>query len=236
MFLYYVPARGEAFTRAELSLSPFASLFWDLLKTDILFQTRLVQLSVRNNGPDGSSGLLLIPTPPEGLPDSFRIGYFAAEQTWIQAKDFWIGHKSGELPLPSQLQREYLVAGEEHVLGDGQVWVCPIIRRRGEIDLPSHWGVDPMTGQFQAKILEEYRLAWDVAQTCWDVVGGRRSLRLSEALSLCVDALSVNYRIGPVEATLLRLFDQTNYEAVMGAAIDQAFLREFMENEAQKKT
>ena len=235
MFLYYLPGK-EKLSRSELKASPIGPVIWDVTKTEILFQTRVVQVAVRQNGPDGSSGQLIIVTPPSGIPEPFRIGYYRDEQTWIEAKGCWIGYFNEHLPTPEDLSREFLVSGEEHILGDGNVWICPIIRRRGIMALPSSWGVDPKTGDFRAKILPEYDSAWEVARIAWDVIAGRETLKLSQALKLCVDAVGINYRIGPVESSLLQLFDNTNFEKVLGAAIDQQFLQEVLGSEAQKKT
>jgi hypothetical protein len=235
MFLYYLPGQSKPLTLVELRAHVvFRSLWWDLLKTDDLCQSRIVQHCVRANGPDGMSGLLLIASPHGGVTDDFRIGFYPESQIWIEADGYWIGYPKGSLPCPEQLEREYRIDGEDHVLGDERAWHCPIVRRKGTVDLPSSWGVDPKTKAFRMTVLAEYQDAWELVGHAWDYIAGRETMRLSRLLEICVQALAINYRVGAVEVSLLQLINQTNYELIFGAIVDRKFLQDLMDD--QKKT
>ena len=235
MFLYYIPNKPQ-FTRTEAQSHPvLGPLIWDLCKTDFLFQTRIVQHAVLNNGPDNGAGLLLIASPKDGLPDGFRIGYYPDDQAWVKisGQDYWIGYATQ--PSEIQLRREYIVEGEDHELANGESWVCPIVRKRGKVSLPSKWGIDAESGEFSQVVLANYADAWKMACEAWDHVMGDTSIEKPRAFEICVCALAVNYRIGPIEASILGLIDDTNYDKVFGALIDRTFWETTLQERREKK-
>jgi hypothetical protein len=242
LFMYYLPGVAASdVTRESLQAGPLAELFWDLLRSPALYDARVRTFTIHANGPDGMSGVIVAAMPAAGLqgpPPGVRPG-----QTWIQIKagpdgeplpaPYWLGFDGETPPGPMDLQREHLVQGVEHELGDGRIWMCPIVRRRGVANaLPSRWGVDPETGEFASTLLPRYAAAWEASRRILDAqISGE--IERPEVLALCVQMLAINYRIGVHETSLLGLLDETTWKEVWRAATDAARLEEWISNQAQ---
>jgi len=237
MFQYYLPGvTREHVTRDALLNSPLANVLWDVLGRPALYDARIRVFPVHAKGPDGLSGSIVAVMPRGNLP--FTPGVRTGQE-WVEVQTadpvYWIGMDPNAVPKPDDLAREHIVPGEEHELGDGRVWVCPTVRRQGFSNgLPATWGVDPKTGDFLASPLPRYQAAWAAAERIFDAqISGE--ITRPEVLELCVKMLGVNYRVGIHEATLLRLFDDTTWEAVWRAATDLEFVESWVEQNGKKK-
>lgn len=240
MFLYYLPGvEAEKVTRQFLLGGPLAPIFWDLLRSPALYDARIRSFAIHAHGPDKSSGAIVAAMPKDGrdcLVPAMRPG-----QTWVHVnrrdqQDYWIGYDLASQPDPELLQREHIVHGQEHELGDGQIWVCPIVRRKAVINaLPCRWGVDPETGDYAGTMLPRYNDAWLAAGRILNAQTAGEIER-PEALELCVQMLAINYRIGLVEASLLGLLDDTNWKYIWRAATDADFLDEWLASQGTDGT
>lgn len=237
MFQYYLPgvARDDV-TRDYLQQSPLAEILWDLLAKPALFEARVRMFAVHSAGPDGSSGTIVAVMPTGDL--QFTPGVRAGQQ-WIEVATaspaYWIGLDPRAVPGPMDLARDHIVAGEEHELGDGRVWMCPTVRRQGFSNgLPASWGIDPKTGDFVASPLPRYAAAWSAAEQIFDAQLSGEITR-PEVLKLCVQMLGVNYRVGVHEVTLLKLLDDTTWEPIWRAATDLSFVESWVEQNGKKK-
>lgn len=242
MFFYYFPGDPNIVpTRESLAAGPLKPILWDLLASPTLFDRRVRSFAIHANGPDGMSGRLLAAMPAnlEGPVPGMREG-----QTWLPVGDidgkpeYWIGFDS--LPSPEILQREHIVPGEEAELGDGRVWICPTVRRKGAIiALPTSWGVD-RKGDFIQEVLPEYSRYWEASGEILNLQISD-DVRKSQAMLLCVEMLQVNYRVGVREVAALRLLNDVSFPLVWRAATDAAFVEEWLasldsEGNPQKKS
>ena len=267
VFLYYLPGvTKDQVTRESLRGGPLGERLWDLLATPTLFQTRISLHSVFAKGPDGMSGVIVAALPADAAGFAQPIGFYPERQEWHQVGmigqalaagsspvteqepaasavplTYWIGLDTRSRPTPDGLQREHVVSGAECELGDGGVWVCPLVRRRGFANaMPSTWGIDLQTGAFAPQMLGEYSPAWLAAQRIFDGACSG-DIPKAEALTLCGQMLSINYRVGLAELTLLRVLSDATYLQVWRTAIDADFVEDWLaaenpgEGEASKK-
>lgn len=228
VFFYYLPGQQVGqLTREAVIQAGLEMPLRDGLETQLAFQERLIQNQVLSRGPDGMSGVLLFAQPRDLLPVNQRVGYFPAEQEWRDYGGHWLGWDKRHLPSPEYLARPTGVKGYEHVLGDERAWECPTIRRLGRYaNLPRTmgWGA---AGEFEMRILPAYDWAWELAGEIVDRVFGPQRYLFTDVFRLAVAALSINYRIGPREASVLGLITTENFERIFEAAIDWPLLQEF---------
>ena len=190
-------------------------------------------------GPDGNDGVVF---------GTEKIGYFEAQQTWqdVPFLDCWVGFYSDDPPKESDLRRKKMLLGKSLEIS-GEQWQIPIARSFQEIDgnvssvcnLSTYLSVDYETGEWSpGKIHEEYQPLWDAALRYWDIwwhanIGDDESEELTEVPQdphveiapreleeLTLLAISTNYRIGRVEASLLRLLTTEDCFAVMNTITD----------------
>lgn len=240
VFLYFLPGYikpdvdGEAkkTTRSELLASPLAFVLLDVLRTERLYQTHLVQHFVQV-GPNGSSGVLLVAKALD-WPDAHRIGFYANEQTWIECDGYWLGHHNEIHPGPDSLQRLHFVDGYEYELGDGNAWVAPVIRwPGGAANLPSRYARH--RGQFAKSVLPEFKTAWELAQWIWDaVLPGGPSVSEEKCFEVACECLGVNYRVGVEECSALGLLTSDTAATVFRAAVDVPRIQAYTEEQSKK--
>lgn len=249
MFLYYLPAANYSDHRPEVLVARgLGTQFLDLLASPRLLEAGSAKRYVHNAGPDGGAGLLIMPAPPAGIPDA-EVGYFCDRQEWIPAGahgDYWLGWSKDALPTPESLERpaDIRLAGHLQTLGDLHDWLLPVVRRpSGATALPQRMGFSRATGKFELAVCPEYEAAWQAAGEIFDWIFHPRYLPFEKAFALCVQVLALNYRVGPLEASILGLLTTQNFERVFEAAIDWPKIRELLgpqiaagTEEDQKKT
>lgn len=234
LFFYFLPGQSAAsINRATLAKCPFASSLGEALRTDRLFDAMVVANDV-SVGPNGSSGALVVVHHPD-WPDSHRLGYYPDEQTWRDCGGFWLGYVTNMPPGPDSLQRDPLVSGYDYELGDERIWHAPLIRHPGgAANLPKTMGVNA-SGAYIESVVPSLEWAWELSRKIWDEYFLGEGISRAEVFGLAVKCLGLNYRIGPHEATALRLFDSENAALVLKAAIAEPLIREFMAAEESKK-
>lgn len=227
-FLYYLPGATVGTTdRDVLRRAGLEPVFRDALATQPAFQERVILHQVHANGPGEIRSGVIACFDGEHVK---RVGYYPDEQTWINCGLYWLGHAALPIP-PEQLARPTVVPGYEVVLGDGNVWQAATIRRGGVApNLPRSFGMD-QAGQFAMQVMPAYAWAWELGQQIFDKVFGSPQLAWSEAFRLCVESLSINYRIGMREAAILGLLNTENFQRVFDAAVDWDLVKELLQEE-----
>lgn len=163
---------------------------------------------------------------------------------------------------PTQLQRPKVLPGWVLTLADGNQWTVPIATVPDDnydpkCVLPAVMEYD--RGEWrQGKVVDNYRNLGRVAQQWWDVWWPPCYQALNAATiedlasnlvtwetdikesprNMAIAVLSTNYRIGPVEAGLLGIFDnQDNASSVMIACVDgQTAISRVFDHRLKKNT
>ena len=234
IFLYFLPALSKADVTPEtVRAAGLGDVARDCLAPRA-WNERTARMDVAR-GPSGSSGALLALLPVSG--ETPTIGCYPERQTWRPVRSapdadprYWLGWFGDDPPRPDTLARDRLVSGEDHELGDGRVWHCPIIRRPNRsTNLPERWGVDE-TGRFVASVEPDYEAFWTLSGEIFETAFGLRDDSPAWAWQAAVRCLSLNYRVGPHEATALNLLSSALAPRVCHAAIDAAAIKACVES------
>lgn len=228
MFLYYLPGKEVAtIDRDAVRAAGLGDVLRDLLVSASAFREGVSLAQVHARGPgERRSGVIVAPLPCAAPPR--RIGYYPEAQTWRDCGGYWIGWETAALPGPAELARPAPIDGYELLLGDGHVWVAPTLRRGVACgNLPRAMGLDE-AGQFTLRVLPAFGWAWDLGGEIFDTVFGAPSIAWEKAFDLAVRALSINYRMGPIEASILGLVTTENFQRLFDAAVDFDLVRELL--------
>lgn len=213
------------------------------------FETRTGQ----GPSPEGkpAAGVLVAPIP--AVPgEPARTVYEPELQTWQQMPKTacWIGIEKARPPRPVDLVREKVRAGHLVTLAE-QPWMVPLARLlSGAPALPQIVTVDA-EGRHDFRIGGPAAWLWEKACAFWDEWRateseapaeaftwiGRNSeggivTKLANCFDLAIEVLSVNYRLGPGEASLLELITSEGASDVLLAVVDWPALEE-LEKKAQ---
>lgn len=154
---------------------------------------------------------------------SESLAYLPEKQDWYEIPAdpvrglpkgrYWIGKLKGEKPLPDDFARNTMIAGEVRmVLGDGQYWEIPNSNL-----FPMKFGLGE-NGEMVKVPRDDYRHVFK--RTTWALdllinsIQNNEPIDEEEAVTYCVEILSMNYRInreivlwlGLLEPTLLTQF------------------------------
>ncbi|HEX4793721.1 MAG TPA: hypothetical protein VH370_08020 [Humisphaera sp.] len=197
-----------------------------------------VECTRDSNGPGGHGGVT--------TSIDFSGGRYRPEkQTWIAGPDgkWWVGYINDERPGPDELARKKMYPGHAVELLDGNEWIIPTalaLVPTVQITLPAIYGMQD--GRIVSKIHPRYRRLCERAFDAWlEWTGSKEpSKNDDEWIALAIDALAVNYRVGPTEvAGLLNLIGSDEVLAIIRALLDinavQAYTREQLAA-SQKKT
>lgn len=183
-------------------------------------------------GPDGGSGVLFKFSDHNGTyPRSVEIK--AGSFVWDKhpESDLWIGFDSEALPTPESLARLPMASGIPISMGDKRLWLIPAIRGvDGDTMLPcaQRWkgGDEWVTGEPKA----EYRDIYEHAGRLWDVIftglltadpeNEDITFDVADECGIVCRALTVNYRIGRAEASMMGLIDGGSQLGALLAIID----------------
>jgi hypothetical protein len=180
-------------------------------------------------GPDGGGGIVFA---DGDRVDAGAVGYFPDRQEWMQAPGglAWVGLDRAARPGPDDLVRPETLDGHRVLLGDGLEWLIPAVRGwqvAGERAclLPKAATLDAAGNWASGEILEPFAGLWDAALRWWDSVyeaaqDDRASFTYSGLFDAAVVALQAHYRVGKVEAALLKLLTTKSAVAVMDAVAD----------------
>lgn len=228
MFLYFLPGRNAAVDNATLTQLGLGYVVGEGGPT----------CTTVHAGPGRLSGQLVVPPWPTEISARFD----ADKQTWRRRGDgaVWIGMLSGPRPGPSDLVRPQVYAGQHVRLADGNEWAIPralaLLDDRpltlpAAIDLDEH---DLPVGRVHPRYeaLCEQAFAFFIG---WS--GRGQQISPSAMVELAAAALSINYRIGKIEAVaLLGLFDSESLSRALRAIIDaDAFEDHVRASEQTKK-
>jgi hypothetical protein len=221
MFFYFIPDLVYSqLNPATVREAGLGEIFADLITTPAACQMGLQFREVHSDrGPGGKSGLLVAQAPRAD--EESAIGYYPDRQAWLHCGKHWLGYATDvDLPGPEAIRRRDALPGYETELGDGRVWDVPVIRRGGKYSaLPQSMGIDAF-GEFAMSVLPEFDPFWQASETMLNFLFHAMSLPWSEAYELAVKAISLNYRLGPYEAGVLKLITTRNYQSVYAAACD----------------
>jgi hypothetical protein len=234
-FLYFIPGvQKEQLTRSFVASRPEAVPLFDLVHSPRLFSLHLQVMPVEGRGPDGSSGCIIAGQPVVDTPEQ-QYGYFPDVQKWQKIGERWIGYQTDMLPGPESLRRKTQISGQEVELNDGLIWLSPVIRPWNNTDwgcgLPLTIGLDEQ-GECTAQIDEKYSAIWRLSGKLVAVVMADFPETMKQRFSDAVECLSVNYRVGQPEATILKLFNTQAIREVLRTAVD-ADLVDLFETKAE---
>lgn len=164
-------------------------------------------------GPSNVGGMVLT--------KSGRCGYYPEQQTWRRMRDkVWVGITNDSPPTEEETRRPKLLASFPVEMASGQSWQVPLAfewyerddRYAYEPSLPAYSELDDAGRWTRGAVRPEYARLWEIASFAWDVYFGGESpdgkeLAASDARAMAAEVLAVNYRVGPWECSLLRLFD-----------------------------
>ena len=209
-FLYYLPGVPGCNTRMLADrglLSRFTGLGGDCVEHCI----------TACDGPAGTGCIVAL---------GARAGEFKPDtQTWENSGQFWVGIENNDLrPGPCDLVREVGLSGYELVLGDGQIWRVPLLRRwnpeRCEHVSALPKSMRPVSGKIREVVTPQYRKQDEIAGQIWDSFLKEEAISLDELFNRASALLAMNYRLRSEEAALLGLFDSDTALRVLLHAID----------------
>ncbi len=231
IFLYFLPGLefGQV-TQDTLANNPIlAGPFSDLIRSPRVFSDNLIGANILNRGPEGAHGCIV---GAQACVDIGQIpGYFPARQTWQKFGDIWVGYETNLKPGPGSLRRKRQFRGAEVTLGDGEIWIGPTLLKLDPLLLkwsnllPAVFGVDEHlkpTATIQKDYLPMMAMLKDVHRAMYG--GGKASVE--QCFEWASHLLQLNYRLGPVEAAILKLFDDDSMVSVLHAAIDDSAFSE----------
>ena len=222
MFLYFVESQSGCNVPSEL-LYAFDS------------KSMISSREIVGAGPSGAAGMLLGRS-------AIGLAYQADKQTWrkIPNTKCWVGMNTDERPTPETLARtRHFIKGHWVELGDGNSWQVPLAR---SIDTESqvlrYLETLPMSvvmddsGQWVAgDIVPHFRRLWEIAGWFFDSLGnaedGNIGIDPQLAFTRATEVLGHNYFVGPVELSLLGVWQSGGYVAVLEALVDLPKLEEW---------
>jgi len=165
------------------------------------------------HGPSGKPGCVLAAgVEAHGAEAPFG-AYVPDTQEWHEApgKGFWVGWDNSRPPRPVDLQRREILEGRNVKMGDGQLWHVPTARLwpTGESAFEQRM-ILQADGTWAKKPLDKYAKLCEIAERL-DAIREKETVEFdeSDAVSMAVNILAVNYRVGPVEAHVLGLLTTT---------------------------
>lgn len=203
--------------------------------------TRIEVSDFNANGPDGSSGAMVIPQPrSRASVPTIRPGQFEAHKS--QHGEYWLVWDPADPPSPAGLERWETVPGVHCELGDGRLWECPTIRTTCRVDhLPAAYS--KLNGKLSRQVLPEYQEAWSLSLT-WscrllDDFRDKPVVQVmgpENAFTGSIKCLALNYRVSDEEVSLLQLLNDRTMDAVIDAAVDRAWFDDVTDGGDQKKS
>lgn len=209
------------------------------------------ETAVIGKGPSGERGVLLVNTEHiAGYTRSHPFTYDKNAQEWFDCKDYWVGYYRDNKPTPDSLERREKIRGVLVKLYDGNEWLVPIARsfETGMTTMPVVFTLGP-NGEPVSEILQEFKeFSADVEKLFeWNItlnskgpegIKEREDLQDIDFFALACRALTINYRVSPVEVCLLKLITSQNLWDIFNVLLDWASLEEFVkkkEEETKKK-
>ena len=207
--------------------------------SDVRTNAQAAVVEIKSAGPGGSPGVLLAPIPASG--NRKGLGYFPTRQRWQEfPRGLWAGVLTEEPPTPEELQRGTPINGYLLRLADGREWIVPTLRSPEGTQLPRQIVFPDPTNleQVEERVKPDYQSIWEASAELVDVMFGVESepqKPLAWKIAWCLRVLGLNYRIGPIEQSLLGIVDSENWYRILFAAIDGPLEREYRQRVAEEK-
>ena len=227
-FIYAIP--GGIVTEKKLEEIGLMGVFADVIPN-------FTQRGTAQGPGGGDCTLICIGDNPEQL-------YFKPEeQTWQPSLNgkYQVGIINGAKPTVKDLARENQINGHE-VEMNGEKWLIPLARMFPEGTLLPQTMLIGKDGKIIKEPIPRYAEFSRKAETLWEdvekILGwreGEKKLTEEEKISLIVDALGFNYRVGEDEINALKLITTSNLMNIYGAIVDLPTIIA-VSKEAQKKT
>ncbi len=168
-------------------------------------------------GPDSVTGCVVARNNFGG-----GMGYYPDRQDWKELKSFWIGLERDRDLTPEDLKRPDMVWGHNIQLADDNDWQIPVahaVDRQLVLGDDGQWEDGKTLGRFDV-LNEHAEKIFEVL--CAETEGQEDAPTITplEAAAMCVDALAVNYYVGPQEVNLLGLLTSRNVLEVLKAVVD----------------
>lgn len=213
-FLYYLPGPSPTIKPADADAAGLGYLRmrggFNCARTD--------------SGPDGQHGVV-------GRLDAGAV--LADRARWMRVPDSpaWVGYDPQCLPTPGDLLREKPHDGHWVVLEDGNEWLIPVARYvNGASPLPKRLAYENGTWK-SGDLLPRYTEFFAAACRFWDTLLGEASednqITFNDEVSLAAEALALNYRVGPVEISLLGLLSTQSESEILKAVVDWPAVEDF---------
>lgn len=210
-FLYFVPEQG--------AVSPAILERYGL--SDRLAGAAVTSRACR--GPDGVEGLVI------GLAGAAMPGWYPDRQRWVAVDQYHLGVWLDDPPTARDLARPTMSAGHAVILRDEQRYIVPCVRLAiGFTGLSEVYRFDE-SGQIAATIEDRHRALWDRACRLFGEMAQAiglptedpvEPLSRGERFESAVEALAINYRVGPAEIAARELVDTATIQKILEAAID----------------
>lgn len=219
-FLYFVETRKHALAQRDLPAG----------MADVA--PRGVQCYVIEEGnpsPSGGRGVMCVPVDKsQGItPD--RLHYNPEKQVWVQGNGYWVGMWHDWRPTNHELARGIDPFGMPVAFPDNSSWLIPeVYTASGKFALP-YWYIfehmktaailhaDMKTAMdFRKASMEAHATGQDVSR----LARARHCLPSEEEwFRMCALLMSVHYRIGSPELSLLNTLDSTTATVIIATAL-----------------
>lgn len=195
----------------------------DLEGLDVVHSTAFEFVPV-GAGPDGQSGVVCTfkPECQDGVRP--RTAYKPQEQAWKKCAkgSFWLGYEKANPPTPQDLERRNIIKGYEATMPSlfgTHEWMCPTAKV-----LPSYLGLDD-EGEYEWIIFPEYLDVSKMADRVFREHEGEDDdleavVPEQEKFEIAMKCLSLNYRVGWWELTVLGLMTTENQARILFALMD----------------
>ena len=224
-FSYFISAVDEdvAVVDGKLQHGAIGERLGEVLRDCVDVPNDMIVTSVGGGGgPDGQSGLLLIPKPTDGsTPDQVTYDAKKFKHRHLGGKT-WLLWQPSNLPTPETLVRRRQIAGYELTEEGRGRWVIPVARTPDSEHglLPKRWGFDP-EGKPQAKLDKAYQDVWEFSRDVWETLvppttdeeldaaklgtenPETKAIDVAWSVETTRKILEINYRVGAAELDVL---------------------------------
>ena len=205
---------------------------------DVLGTTKIESREV-HAGPDKGSGCVVARHGNNG-----SVQYSPESQTWVGVHDadYWIGFDTDTPPSPNDLARDSIISGHFVTLEDGNSWLVPAARIFPDGSaLPQRLMLGP-NGELVSTVLPRFAAISRDAERVWESLraglvspsDGKSSsekddlkstedvepLLVTEAWTIAIAALGINYRVGQAEISALGVITTANLKHILEAFVD----------------
>lgn len=238
MFLYFVPQNFVTDTLKKPTLTAITRDDLTAIGLEYLDRVEARHVSV---GPGGDPGWLVYRTihaPPI---------YEPPKQQWrlrTGKAGLYIGRINGLTPGPSDLARADILPGHAVQLGDDRQWIIPAARQHDEegagyCALPCSIGMNDQGEWNEFNVLHKYQKLWSYVGEYFVLLmnaieeQGKCKFNFPNFIPLCIEAISTNYCVGPIEISWLGLLTTQNRKFIADAVMDMPTFKDILQKKRQ---